>query len=223
MRQSASRNTCASNCRKALLSGLGGVIFKRGRLCKKPPLKSVSFHSFLAETRKEQFPLLLTPAEDGTSAPAAEQLRHITQTHIGAGIAPHFKATEIARLLTIGCTAMLNLIQHLLIFIIVRVHADRPADMLQSRHLIAHAIVGQSAEIVPPGIALGAGIQGVQGLLVPAEANVLVSRLLILIAGLAVLLTVTAEGIIAAVAIILTLIKLINKISNASAKVDILH
>ena len=34
------------------LSGFGGVIFKRGRLCKKPPLESDSFRPFLAETRK---------------------------------------------------------------------------------------------------------------------------------------------------------------------------
>ena len=52
-RQSESRNTFASNCKKMPAWDAGGVVHRRGRLCKKPPPMAASFRSFLADTRKE--------------------------------------------------------------------------------------------------------------------------------------------------------------------------
>ena len=78
--------------------------------------------------------------------------------------------------------------------------------MLQGRHLVAQAVVGQGAEVIPPGVALGAAAQGVQRLLVPAEAQVLVGCLLILVLGLAAAVTLlpvsAAEGIVISAAVI---------------------
>ena len=76
--------------------------------------------------------------------------------------------------------------------------------MLQSRDLIAKPLIGQGAEIVPPGIALGTVVQHIQRLLILSETDVLVGALLVLvIRGLAVapLLAVAAEGIVIAAAI----------------------
>ena len=71
--------------------------------------------------------------------------------------------------------------------------------MLQGGDLVAQAVVGQGAEIVPSGIPLGAVLQRAQRLCIAAEADVLEGRLLIgIAASLAVgLLAIAAEGIIA--------------------------
>ena len=76
----------------------------------------------------------LTAAEESPAA-AAEEIHQITQTQIGTGIATHGKATEISGLLAIGTAAMLNLVQCPQIFLIIRIHTNRLADMLQSCHL----------------------------------------------------------------------------------------
>ena len=53
--------------------------------------------------------------------------------------------------------------------------------MLQSGHLVAQAVVGQGAEIVPPGVPVLAVLQRVQRLGPPAVADVLRRRGLVLI------------------------------------------
>ena len=88
--------------------------------------------------------LRLTAAEE-SPATAAEEIHQIAQAQIGAGIAAKGESPEIARLLTVSRASMFNLIQRPQIFLIVRLHADRLADVLQSRHLIAQTVIGQSA------------------------------------------------------------------------------
>ena len=124
--------------------------------------------------------LILTAAEHAPSA-AAEKVEQITQAQIGAGVAAHGKATEIPRLLAIGCAAVLNLIEHLHVFHVVRFHAHRFADMLQGSDLVAQAVVGNGAEVIPPGVALRAAAQGIQRLPEPAETDILESCLLVLV------------------------------------------
>ena len=133
-------------------------------------------------------------------ASAAEQVQQITQAHVHAGISPHGEAPEISGALPVGRAAVFDLIQRMEVFRIVRLHAHRAADVLQRRYLIAQTVVGQGAEVVPPGIALLGILQCVQRLLIAAEPDVLVSGLLIGIPRLAAvaLLTVAAEGIVIA-------------------------
>ena len=109
----------------------------------------------------------------------AEELEQIAQAHIGAGIAPHGKTPEISGALAVGSAAVLDLVQRRQIFRIIRLHADSTSDMLQRGDLVAQAVIGQSAEIIPPGIALVGVLQGVQCLAVAAEADVLEGRLLV--------------------------------------------
>ncbi len=86
-------------------------------------------------------------------------------------------------MLAISVAAMLDLIQRVQIFLIVRLHGHCPADMLQRRNLITQRIIGQGAEIIPAGVALGAVLQGIQRFAVAAKANVLVGGLLVIVAG----------------------------------------
>ena len=80
--------------------------------------------------------------------------------------------------------------------------------MLQCRDLIAQAVIGQGAEIVPPGRALAGVAQGADSLPVAAEADIVISRLLILVAGLfggaAVLPVAAAKGAIPTEGIVVT-------------------
>ena len=80
--------------------------------------------------------------------------------------------------------------------------------MLQRRNLIAHAVVSQRRQIVPPGIPLLGIAKGIDRFLIPAEANIIISRLLIGIPlGLPLLLLLigslpgAAEGIVPVAAI----------------------
>ena len=99
----------------------------------------------------------------------------------------------------IGAATVFNGLQSLEIFHIVRLHADSLSDMLQSRDLIAQAIIGQSAEVIPPGASLLDLLQHIQCFPVASEADVLGSGLLIGAAGLP---TVSAEGVLPAEGIV---------------------
>ena len=105
--------------------------------------------------------------------PAAQQLGQIAHTQAGAGTAAHGEAPEISGRPAIGLISMLDLLQGGQVLLVVRLHGNRPADMLQGRHLIAHALIGQSAEIVPPGVPVGAIVQRIDGLLIAAIADIL--------------------------------------------------
>jgi hypothetical protein len=105
------------------------------------------------------------------SSAAAEQLQKITKAQIGARVAPHGKAPVVACLPAIGSAAMLDAVQGSQVFRIVRFHGNSAADMLQSGDLVADAVVGQSAEIIPPGVALGAVLQSGQGFRVAAKTK----------------------------------------------------
>ena len=105
---------------------------------------------------------------------------------------------------------MLDLLQGRQVLLVVRLHGNRSADMLQSRHLIAHALIGQSAEIVPPGIPVGAIVQSIDGLLIAAIADILACGALVVIPlrprlpGL--IVPAPAEGIVAAEGVIAPLL-----------------
>ena len=131
-----------------------------------------------------EFLKMSTAEKEGNRTPAAEELKQIAKAQVGAGIATQGKAPERTCLLAIGGAAMLDLAENLLIFQIVRLHAHCPADMFQSGDLIAQTVVCQGAEVVPPGIAVGGAVQGIEGFLVAAKPDVLVSGLLILVAGI---------------------------------------
>ena len=105
---------------------------------------------------------------------------------------------------------MLDLLQGGQVLLVVRLHGNRPADMLQGRHLIAHALIGQSAEIVPPGIPVGAIVQSIDGLLITAIADILACGALVVIPlrprlpGL--IVPASAKGIVAAEGVIAPLL-----------------
>ena len=86
----------------------------------------------------------LTTAEESPTA-AAEEIHEITQAQVCTGIAAKGKSPEISSLLTISRAAILDLVQRPQVFLIVRIHADCLADMLQGRHLIAQTVIGKSA------------------------------------------------------------------------------
>ena len=94
-------------------------------------------------------------AAEEASALAAEQLGKIAKAHIGAGIAAHSKAPEVSGAFAVACAAVFDGIEGIEVFGIVRLHAHRPPDMLQCRYLIAQTVIGQGAEVIPPGVALG--------------------------------------------------------------------
>ena len=58
------------HCSNRISFGFGGVIFKRGRLCEKPPLKSRSFGPFLGDARKgHTSPFFTTMKTDSLRSP----------------------------------------------------------------------------------------------------------------------------------------------------------
>ena len=113
-------------------------------------------------------------AAEHTPSAAAEKIEQITQAQIGARIAAHGEALEIAGLPAIGTAAVFHPVQCVHIFHVIRLHADGLADMLHGGDLIAQTVIGQSAEIVPPCSALGAVVQGVQRLLIPPKTDVII-------------------------------------------------
>ena len=121
---------------------------------------------------------------------------------------------------------MLHPIQGVQILRVLRLHAHRPADVLQSRHLVAQGIVGNGAEVVPPSIPLGAVVQGIQRLLIPAEADILEGRLLVLILGLGAVALIILIGLLAVspegIGIILALC-LLRVLDLLVGRVDLLH
>ena len=121
---------------------------------------------------------------------------------------------------------MLHPVQGIQILRVLGLHAHRPADVLQSRHLVAQGIVGNGAEIVPPAIPLGTVVQGIQGLLIPAESDILEGRLLILILRLGTVALVILIGLLAVgpegIGIILGL-GLLRVLDLLVGRVDLLH
>ena len=95
----------------------------------------------------------LLAAEEESSA-AAKKITQIAQTQRQKGACVHGKASEIAGLPAVCRTAIFDFIQRLQVEGIVRLHADRPADMLQSRHLIAQTVIGKGRQIIPSGALL---------------------------------------------------------------------
>ena len=63
----------------------------------------------------------------------------------------HGETAEVPCLTAVGCTTVFDLVEGLQILGIVRLHTDRPSDMLQRRHLIAHSVIGKGGQIVPTG------------------------------------------------------------------------
>ena len=114
------------------------------------------------------------------AAPAAKQLSKIAQTQRRTHAAPG-EPGKVPCLTAVSLTALLDLIQRSQVFAVARIHRHRFANMLQSRHLIAQTVIGQSAEIMPPGIPLGRIPKGIEGFPVSAEADVIEGRLLVLI------------------------------------------
>ena len=93
----------------------------------------------------------------------------------------HLKAPESTGTLTVTGAAVFNQLQCPQILLIVRLHGNGPANVLQRRHLIAQTVVSQSAEIIPAGIALRCAPQGVQCLLVSAITDVIVGGGLVIV------------------------------------------
>ena len=83
--------------------------------------------------RKSAF-LLTTPAK------TAGTLQNIAQAELPE-VALHMDAPVIAGLLPIGIAAIFNKLQRPEEMDIVRLHGHCPADMLQSRHIVAQAVV----------------------------------------------------------------------------------
>ena len=110
---------------------------------------------------------------------AAQQLCQIAQARAGAGAAAHGEAPEIPGVSPVGLVAVLDGVQRGQILLIVRLHGHRPADVLQSRHLIAQALIGQRAEVVPFCVPVGAVVQGVDRLPVASKPDILAGRLLV--------------------------------------------
>ena len=109
-------------------------------------------------------------------APAAEHLRQIAHAQRGADGPAVGEAPVGTGLTAVGRLAVFHLPEGLEILHVVRLHAHRPADVLHGGDLVAQAVVGQGAEVIPPGGAvLGRG-KHVQRLLVPAVDDVLVGR-----------------------------------------------
>ena len=79
--------------------------------------------------------------------------------------------------------------------------------MLQRSDLVAQAVIGKGGEIIPPGIFRLCILQNIQGLLVSAEADVLLGCILVLVAGLllAAVTTVTAITSVTTVAAVATI------------------
>ena len=166
---------------------------------------------------------LRAEADTGQSAAAAEQVHQPAEAQAGAGVIAHGKAPEIACLGPVGGAAMLDAVQCVQVFIVVRLHGNRLADMLQGRDLIAQTVVGQGGIVVPPGAPVGHIVQHIQGLLEFAEADILPDTLeiLVLLVGLLVL---TAEGVIAAIAVAAVVrLLLLGILDLLVGRVDLLH
>ena len=79
----------------------------------------------------------LLTAEEHSAAAAAEHIAQIAQAHLHARIRVKLKAPESAGLPAVGAAEMLHAVQLLQVFLVCRIHAHRPAHMLQSNHLVA--------------------------------------------------------------------------------------
>ena len=99
-----------------------------------------------------QLSLCIFSAAQPEPAPAAEELQEIAQAQIGAGVAHGGEAPVIARGAPVGGTAVFQDLQRPQILLIIRLHGHRPTHMLQSGDLVAQTVVGQGAEVVPPGV-----------------------------------------------------------------------
>ena len=113
-----------------------------------------------------------------------------------------------AGLLPVGSGTVFHSVQGLQILVIVRIHGNRPTDMLQSHDPIAQTVVRQGAQIVPPGIPLLGILQRIQCFPIPAEADVVQGCLLVVVPGIGIgvaallIAAESAEGIVLAVAAI---------------------
>ena len=93
--------------------------------------------------------------------------------------------------------------------------------MLQSRDLIAEAVMGPGAEVVPVGIPVGGILQGIDCLLVLAEADVLGRGLLVLVGVLGLLLVaaIAAPAAVAAEGAIITTVASLTALAAVAAAV----
>lgn len=113
------------------------------------------------------------------SAEGAKPLQEKAQTQIGAGVTLHSKATVTTGLLPVCGAAVFDLLQRLQISLVVRLHGYGPFDMFQRCDLVTQSVIGDGAQIVPPGVPLGAVLQHIQRLPIAAVANVIIRRTLI--------------------------------------------
>ena len=95
--------------------------------------------------------VLLTPEPANSAAESGDQpaQAHRPQRRAAPGIAP-----IRARLLPVECAAVFHGGEGVQIDPVGRFHGYRPADMLQSGHLIAQPMVSKGRKIIPPGVAL---------------------------------------------------------------------
>ena len=164
---------------------------------------------------------------------AEEHLQGVTQADGQAGETTETEASAIACLLAISVTVLFDSLQDSQIFRIIRFHGNSSADMLQSCYLIAYAIIGQGAEIIPACAAHLRIIQHIQRLLVAAVADILIGRILIRIPrlpllGLLIVATERIEGIViaailAVLAILTSSAGFIGVLNLVIGRVDLLH